>query len=116
MTRMVGLAVKSKNNDRIEVRLRPKEARWRYVFDVYVKRDSDSVKRAVYFDRPAFRIQRFNGMTVYTPLNILNQSEIVIVTDSGVGIEVSNQGGHMAAKVYLPWHLLVSNDDYFRNF
>lgn len=40
----------------IEVRLRPKHARWRYNMDVF----ADS--KRIYFDRPSLRVQHFPGL------------------------------------------------------
>lgn len=48
-------------------------------------------------------------MTVYTPSYVLNQSEVVIMFESGVGVEVLENKGSMSARVYLPWKFIVSS-------
>lgn len=48
------------------------------------------------------------GVTVYQPMYLLNQSEIVIMFSSGAGIEVVENKGFMSARVYLPWNYMVS--------
>lgn len=50
----------------------------------------------------------FLGVTVYQPSHILNQSEIIIMFQTGVGVEVVENVGYMAARVYLPWEYIVS--------
>lgn len=40
----------------IEVRLRPKHARWRYNMDVFAD------NKRIYFDRPSLRVQHFPGL------------------------------------------------------
>lgn len=47
------------------------------------------------------------GVTVYQPMYILNQSEIVIMFASGAGVEVVENKGFMSARVYLPWSHMV---------
>lgn len=47
------------------------------------------------------------GVTVYTPSHILNQSEVVVMFQSGVGIEVVENIGYMTARVYLPMQFMV---------
>ena len=79
-----------------QVRMRPPYAQWRYKLDVLV----DS--RPIYFDRYPQKIQHFPGVTVYTPSNILNQSHVIIMFQSGAGVEVFENKHYMAATVYLP--------------
>ena len=47
-------------------------------------------------------------MTVYTPSNILNQSQVIMMFQSGAGVEVLENAHYMAARVYLPWEFIVS--------
>lgn len=61
----------------------------------------------MYFDRPSLKFQHFPGVVVYTPTNILNQSEVIIMFDTGAGVEVVENEGFMSARVYLPWTYLV---------
>lgn len=76
--------------------------KYRYRLDVFAN------GRRIYFDRPSLKFQSFNGVTVYTPTYILNQSEVVIMFGSGAGVEVVESGGFLAARVYLPWEYIVS--------
>jgi len=46
---------------------------------------------------------------VYTPTYILNQSEVIIMFDTGAGVEVVENEGFLSARVYLPWTYLVSS-------
>ncbi|PSN45001.1 hypothetical protein C0J52_11633 [Blattella germanica] len=94
----------------IEVRLRPKHAQWRYHLDVL----ADGKK--VFFDRPSLRIQHFPGVTVYMPTYILNQSEIVIMFESGAGVEVVENEGFMTTRVYLPWGFMNQTRGLFGNW
>jgi hypothetical protein len=47
------------------------------------------------------------GVTVYMPTYILNQSEIVMMFESGAGVEVVENEGFMTTRVYLPWSFMV---------
>ena len=51
----------------------------------------------------------FLGVTVYMPTYILNQSEIVIMFESGAGVEVVENQGFMTTRVYLPSAYIVSD-------
>jgi hypothetical protein len=44
---------------------------------------------------------------VYMPPYVLNQSEIVIMFESGAGVEVVENEGFMTTRVYLPWTFMV---------
>ncbi|XP_012265044.2 protein mesh isoform X2 [Athalia rosae] len=96
-TQLTSIAARGNNSATIEVRLRPMHARWRYHLDVFAD------GRRVYFDRTSLKYQHFAGVTVYTPSYILNQSEVVIMFETGAGVEVVENEGFMTARVYLPW-------------
>ncbi|XP_022920575.2 protein mesh isoform X1 [Onthophagus taurus] len=98
------------NNTVVEVRRRPEYARWRYRLDVIVD------NRRVYFDRPALKFQHFPDVTVYTPTYILNQSEVIMMFDSGVGVEVLENRGFLTARVYLPWTFINQTRGLFGNW
>ena len=83
-----------------KVRMRPQYAQWRYKLDVIVD------GRYIYFDRYPQKIQHFPGVTVYTPSNILNQSHVVMMFESGAGVEVLENKHYMASRVYLPWEFI----------
>ncbi|XP_073993823.1 sushi domain containing 2 mesh isoform X2 [Rhodnius prolixus] len=99
-TKLTSIAARDNSSYVIEVRLRPKEAQWRYRLDVF----ADGKRR--YFDRPSLRVQHFKGVTVYQPLAIIDQSQIIIMFQSGVGVEVLEKKGFMAARIYLPWEYI----------
>ena len=107
--------------------MRQPYAQWRYRLDVIVD------GRPIYFDRYPQKIQHFQvcnlcqyssmhcihniqynihyshqGVTVYTPSNILNQSHVIMMFQSGAGVEVLENKGYMATRVYLPWTFIVS--------
>jgi hypothetical protein len=48
-----------------------------------------------------------SGVTVYTPTNIQNQSHVIAMFESGAGVEVIENKGHMTVRVYLPMTFLV---------
>ncbi|KAG7203627.1 hypothetical protein KM043_013662 [Ampulex compressa] len=99
-TQMTSVVARGNNSATIEVRLRPKHAQWRYRLDVFAD------NKRVYFDRPSLKFQHFTGVVVYTPTYILNQSEVIIMFDTGAGVEVIENEGYMSARVYLPWTYL----------
>ncbi|XP_076619313.1 sushi domain containing 2 mesh isoform X1 [Colletes latitarsis] len=99
-TQLTSIAARGNNSIPIEVRVRPKHAQWRYRLDVFAD------NRRVYFDRPSLKFQHFPGVIVYTPTYILNQSEVIIMFDTGAGVEVVENEGFMTARVYLPWTYL----------
>lgn len=99
---MIFLLARGNNSYPVEVRLRPKHAQWRYRLDVIAN------GRRVYFDRPSLKFQHFQGVLVYTPTYNLNQSEVIIMFDTGAGVEVIENEGFMSARVYLPWTYMVT--------
>lgn len=101
-TQLTSIAVKGNSSVVIEVRVRPRDAQWRYHLDVFAD------EKRIYFDRHSLKKQYFQGVTVYTPTYILNQSEVVIMLSSGVGVEVVENSGFMTARVYCPWTYIVS--------
>ncbi|XP_037921986.1 protein mesh isoform X5 [Hermetia illucens] len=96
-TQLTSIATRGNTTTVIEIRLRPPHAQWRYHLDVFAD------GKRIYFDRPSLRYQHFHGVTVYMPPYILNQSEIVVMYSSGVGVEVVENAGFMTARVYTPW-------------
>ncbi|XP_076664606.1 sushi domain containing 2 mesh isoform X2 [Andrena cerasifolii] len=109
-TQLTSVAAKGNNSFTIEVRLRPKHAQWRYRLDVFAD------NRRVYFDRPSLKFQHFPGVVVYTPTYILNQSEVIIMFDTGAGVEVVENEGYMSARVYLPWSYMNKTKGLFGNW
>ncbi|GJQ65539.1 hypothetical protein Trydic_g7640 [Trypoxylus dichotomus] len=109
-TELSAVAARGNSSTVVEVRRRPQEARWRYRLDVLVD------GRRVYFDRPALRFQHFPGVTVYTPTYILNQSEVIMMFDSGAGVEVVENRGHLTARVFLPWNFINQTRGLFGNW
>lgn len=101
-TQLTSIATRGNTTTVIEIRLRPPHAQWRYHLDVFAD------GKRIYFDRPSLRYQHFHGVTVYMPPYILNQSEIVVMYSSGVGVEVVENAGFMTARVYTPWSYIVS--------
>ncbi|XP_060806291.1 protein mesh isoform X1 [Amyelois transitella] len=109
-THITSVVAASNNSVPIEVRLRPQHAQWRYRLDVFAD------NKRIYFDRSALRVQYFPGVTVYQPLYVLNQSEIVIMFSSGAGVEVVENKGFMSARVYLPWTYMNQTRGLFGNW
>ncbi|XP_011314141.1 protein mesh [Fopius arisanus] len=96
-TQLTSVAARGNNSATIEVRVRPPIAQWRYRLDILAD------GRKIYFDRQSLKFQHFPGVVVYTPTYILNQSEVIIMFDTGAGVEVVENQGFMTARVYLPW-------------
>lgn len=90
------------------MRLRPEYAQWRYRLDVLAD------GKRVYFDRRSLKFQHFPGVVVYTPTYVLDQSEVIIMFDTGAGVEVVEKQGYMTARVYLPWTYMVRNELFFQ--
>lgn len=101
-TQLTAVAMRGNTTTTIEVRLRPLHARWRYRLDVLAD------GRKVYFDRESLKFQHFDGVTVYTPTYLLNQSQVVVQFDAGIGVEVVENEGYMTGRVFLPWKFIVS--------
>lgn len=101
-TQLTSVAARGNTSTIIEVRLRPRDAQWRYRLDVFAD------GRRIFFDRPSLKFQHFHGVTVYTPTYILNQSEVVIMFSSGFGVEVVENNGFMTCRTYAPWSFIVS--------
>ncbi|XP_037976230.2 protein mesh isoform X1 [Plutella xylostella] len=109
-THLTSIVAASNNSVPIEIRLRPQHAQWRYHLDVFAD------NKRVYFDRAALRVQYFPGVTVYQPMYVLNQSEIVVMFSSGAGLEVVENKGFMTARVYLPWTYVNQTKGLFGNW
>ncbi|XP_048517343.1 protein mesh isoform X2 [Dendroctonus ponderosae] len=99
-TQLTSVVARGNTSTVVEVRRRPEYARWRYRLDVIAD------GKRVYFDRPSLKFQHFPGVTVYTPTYILNQSEVIMMFDNGVGVEVLDNNGYMTARVFLPWSFI----------
>jgi len=109
-TQLTAIAARENASTTVEVRVRPRHAQWRYRLDVFAG------GRRVFFDRTSLRIQHFPGVTVYMPTYILNQSEIVMMFDSGAGVEVVENEGFMTTRVYLPWTFMNQTRGLFGNW
>ncbi|XP_035701228.1 protein mesh [Folsomia candida] len=106
-TKLTVIAAREGNSATVEVRLRPEEARWRYKLDVLVNGEK------VFFDRDPQKVQHFPGVTVYTPTYVRNQSVVIVMFKSGAGVEVVENKGHTAARVYLPTSFKVSGNNLY---
>ncbi|XP_055851937.1 protein mesh isoform X1 [Episyrphus balteatus] len=109
-TQLTSVAMRGNTSTTIEVRIRPRDAQWRYRLDVFAD------GRRIYFDRPSLKFQHFHGVTVYTPTYLLNQSEVVVMFSSGVGVEVIENQGFMTGRVYLPWSFVNKTAGLFGNW
>lgn len=109
-TQLTSVAARNNASTIVEVRLRPKHAQWRYHLDVFAG------GKRVFFDRSSLRIQHFPGVTVYMPTYILNQSEIIMMFESGAGVEVVENEGFMTTRVYLPWSYMNQTRGLFGNW
>ncbi|XP_023014320.2 sushi domain containing 2 mesh isoform X1 [Leptinotarsa decemlineata] len=109
-TQLTSIVARGNNTIAVEVRRRPLDARWRYRLDVIAD------NRKLFFDRPSLKFQHFQGVTIYTPTYILNQSEVIIMFDNGAGVQVMDNQGFMTARVYLPWSFINKTVGLFGNW
>lgn len=109
-TMLTAVAAKDNQSVTVEVRLRPRDAQWRYRLDVIVD------NHRVFFDRYPQKIQTFPGVTVYTPTAIQNQSHVIAMFESGAGVEVIENMGHLTTRVYLPLTYLNQTRGLFGNW
>nr|XP_016998391.1 protein mesh isoform X1 [Drosophila takahashii]XP_016998393.1 protein mesh isoform X1 [Drosophila takahashii] len=109
-TQLTAVAMRGNTTTTIEVRLRPLHARWRYRLDVLAD------GRRVYFDRESLKFQHFDGVSVYTPTYLLNQSQVVVQFDAGIGVEVVENEGYMTGRVFLPWKFINKTAGLFGNW
>ena len=91
---LTSVAAKDNFSSTVEVRVRQPYAQWRYRLDVLVD------GRPTYFDRYPQKVQHFQGVTVYTPSNILNQSHVVIMFQ----VQIKTFWKHFAKSI--PSHIL----------
>lgn len=101
VTQLTSVTARGNSNTVIEIRRRPEVARWRYRLDVFAD------ARRVYFDKASLKSQNFPGVTVYTPSYNYDQSEVIVMFDSGAGVEVSESNGYLTTRVYLPATFMV---------
>ncbi|CAG0880442.1 unnamed protein product [Cyprideis torosa] len=109
-THLTSVAARDNQSATVEVRLRPPEAQWRYHLDIIVD------QKYYYFDRYPQKIQIFKGVTVYTPSNVLNQSHVVFMFQSGAGVEVIENKGFLSCRVYLPMTYVNQTRGLFGNW
>ena len=67
-------------------------------------------KEYVFWWDESMRLQNFKGVTLYQPAGIQNMSHVIAMFDSGAGVEVMTDGGHLTVHVYMPSTFLVSYD------
>ncbi len=101
-TALKAVAARDNISSVVEFRLRPAAARWRYHMYVIVD------KEYVFWWDESMRLQNFRGVTLYQPAGIQNMSHIIAMFDSGVGVEVMTNEGHLTVHVYAPYTFLVS--------
>ncbi|WKY00594.1 hypothetical protein Q1695_014987 [Nippostrongylus brasiliensis] len=95
-TVITGIAVQENDSSIVQVFARKPMRRWRYRTDVYV----DGVRR--FFDRPHWKHQQFRGVDLRNPLQNMNQSQVVIMLKSGIGITVHESYGMLDVMVSVP--------------
>ncbi|KAK6044467.1 hypothetical protein COOONC_18028 [Cooperia oncophora] len=92
-TVITGVAVQENDSSVVQVFARKPMRRWRYRTDVYV----DGVQR--FFDKPHWKYQQFRNVDLRNPLQNMNQSEIIIMLKSGIGIRVHESYGMLDVRV-----------------
>ncbi len=101
-TALKAVAARDNISSVVEFRLRPTAARSRYHMYVIVD------KEYIFWWDESMRLQNFRGVTLYQPAGIQNMSHIIAMFDSGVGVEVMTNEGHLTVHVYVPETFLVS--------
>ncbi|CAG2177268.1 unnamed protein product, partial [Oppiella nova] len=99
-TALMAVAARDNISSIVEFRLRPVAARWRYQMYVIVD------KEYVFWWDESMKLQYFKGVTLYQPAGIQNMSHVIAMFDSGVGVEVMTDGGHLTVHVYMPYTFL----------
>ncbi|CAG2179901.1 unnamed protein product, partial [Oppiella nova] len=99
-TALMAVAARDNISSIVEFRLRPVAARWRYQMYVIVD------KEYVFWWDESMRLQNFKGVTLYQPAGIQNMSHVIAMFDSGAGVEVMTDGGHLTVHVYMPYTFL----------
>ena len=64
-------------------------------------------KEYVFWWDESMRVQNFRGVTLYQPAGIQNMSHIIAMFDSGAGVEVITNQGHLTVHVYAPYTFIV---------
>uniref|UniRef100_A0A914XKJ5 AMOP domain protein n=1 Tax=Plectus sambesii TaxID=2011161 RepID=A0A914XKJ5_9BILA len=95
-TVVTGVAIQENDSSIVQVFARKPMRRWRYKMDVLV----DGLER--YFDTPHWKYQQFNGLNIRNPRQNMNQSEIIIMLNSGAGVRVAESYGMLDVMVFLP--------------
>ncbi|CAL2036914.1 unnamed protein product [Caenorhabditis brenneri] len=95
-TVITAVAVQENDSSIVQVYARKPMRRWRYRTDVYV----DGSRR--FFDKPHWKHQQFKHLDIRNPLQNMNQSELVIMLRSGVGIRIFEGFGMLDVMVTLP--------------
>jgi len=84
-------------------------ASWRYKMYVIVDREY------VYWDQ-SMKYMNFPGVTLYQAVGIQNMSHIIAMFDSGAGLEVMANNGHMSVLVYAPHSFLNKTQGLLGNY
>ncbi|KAK3855606.1 hypothetical protein Pcinc_038000 [Petrolisthes cinctipes] len=93
---LTAVAARDNVSSIVEVRKRPIDAIWRYHLDVIVDGER------IYFDRYSQKIQQFRECVVYTQVTSLIRVHVIIMFASGAGVEVMENMGYLATRIYLP--------------
>ena len=101
-TALKAVAARENTSSIVEFRIRPLAASWRYKMYVIVD------KEYVYWWDESMKLQNFRGVTLYQPAGITNMSHVIAQFDSGAGVEVISNEGHMSVHVYAPFTFVVS--------
>uniref|UniRef100_A0A336M8F3 CSON013620 protein n=2 Tax=Culicoides sonorensis TaxID=179676 RepID=A0A336M8F3_CULSO len=103
------IALKGNSSNVIEIRMRSRES-VRYRLDVFLD------GKRIFFDKFSMKQQFYGGITVYTPLEVLNQSTVVVMMESGIGLEIKENIGLMSVQVYVPWNFINKTRGLLGNF
>uniref|UniRef100_A0A914BXE3 Uncharacterized protein n=1 Tax=Acrobeloides nanus TaxID=290746 RepID=A0A914BXE3_9BILA len=95
-TAITGVAARDNGSEVVQIYARKDHRRWRYRMDVIVN------GFPCYFDTPELKMQKFKGVTLFSPERNHNQSEIDVMFESGAGMKVSEAHGMLSIMVLLP--------------
>ena len=100
-TQLTAVVARDNMSSVVELRVRPLAARFKYHMYLIVDKEYINLDESL----PLLNLK---GVTLYQPRGITNMSHIIAMFDSGAGVEVISNKGHLTVHVYVPNSFLVS--------
>lgn len=99
-TALTAVVARDNQSAIVELRVRPSAQTWKYHMFLIVDKQYITLDESV-------PIVNLRGVTVYQPKGISNMSHVIAMFDSGAGVEVMTNRGHMMVMVYAPSIFMV---------